>query len=249
MFDVLGDPSQQQVLIGLLILWAALLFGGFALGRPTDQSPRRMPVWTRMASSVVLVAAGWSWFLFSRDSEAGIYALLIAIGMTFGLLGDLAMAGLIRLGNRVIGGILAFGLGHVAYITAILHLGDRFGLNAEGVRLGAWLTWLLIGLIAWYTVVWRPAKKRSVMHAAPLGHALLLASTAGFATWLALHNGLFWGLALGAALFLLSDLILAGELFSGLRFPLIGDVVWLTYGPGQMLIVFSIDAALRLASG
>lgn len=249
MFDVLGDPLQRQWLIGLLILWAALLFGGFALGRPAERPPRRMPVWTRMLSSVALVVAGWSWFLFSRDGEAGVYALLIAIGVTFGLLGDLAMAGLIRLGDRVIGGILAFGLGHVVYIAAILHLSDRFGLNAEGVRLGAWLAWLLVGLVAWYVVVWRPAKKRSVMHAAALGYALLLASTAGFATGLALQNGLFWGLALGAALFLLSDLILAGELFSGLRFPLLGDVVWLTYGPGQMLIVFSIDAALRLASG
>ncbi len=35
----------------------------------------------------------------------------------------------------------------------------------------------------------------------------------------------------GGALFLASDLILAGQLFSALSFPLIGDVIWLTYGP------------------
>jgi hypothetical protein len=50
-------------------------------------------------------------------------------------------------------------------------------------------------------------------------------------------------LAIGAALFLLSDLILAGELFSGLKFPLIGDVIWLTYGPAQALIVYAAGAA------
>jgi hypothetical protein len=32
-------------------------------------------------------------------------------------------------------------------------------------------------------------------------------------------------------------------LFRGLKFDLIGDVVWLTYGPGQMLIVYTLIAA------
>ena len=57
----------------------------------------------------------------------------------------------------------------------------------------------------------------------------------------------FVPLALGGALFLLSDLILAGDMFSGLYFPLIGDVIWLTYGPAQMLIVYSIGAAWEKA--
>jgi hypothetical protein len=56
----------------------------------------------------------------------------------------------------------------------------------------------------------------------------------------------FLPLAVGAALFLLSDLILAAELFNGLHFPLIGDVVWLTYGPAQMLIVYSMIGALLM---
>ncbi|HYT34440.1 MAG TPA: hypothetical protein VEL69_05350 [Ktedonobacteraceae bacterium] len=36
---------------------------------------------------------------------------------------------------------------------------------------------------------------------------------------------------------------LSGLLF--LKFPLIGDVVWLTYGPAQMLIVFAVNDALQ----
>jgi hypothetical protein len=76
-----------------------------------------------------------------------------------------------------------------------------------------------------------------------LPYALLLASTAGLATGLALQSTYFVPLAIGAALFLLSDLILAGELFSGLQFPLIGDVIWLTYGPGQALIVYASGVA------
>ena len=54
--------------------------------------------------------------------------------------------------------------------------------------------------------------------------------------------------AVGAALFLASDLILAAQLFNDLRFPLISDVVWLTYGPAQMLIVYSAGTALALVA-
>jgi hypothetical protein len=45
-------------------------------------------------------------------------------------------------------------------------------------------------------------------------------------------------------LLLLSDLILAAELFNDLHFPLVGDVVWLTYGPAQALIVYAVNSAL-----
>ena len=47
-------------------------------------------------------------------------------------------------------------------------------------------------------------------------------------------------MTVGAALFLISDLILAAQLFNDLHFRGVGDVVWLTYGPGQMLIVYSV---------
>jgi hypothetical protein len=96
--------------------------------------------------------------------------------------------------------------------------------------------------------VLRGQEKPSALHWAALPYALLLATTAGLALGVALQNALFFPLALGAFLFLLSDLILAGALFSDLGFPLVHDVVWLTYGPGQMLIVFSVGAVMQLAS-
>jgi hypothetical protein len=40
-------------------------------------------------------------------------------------------------------------------------------------------------------------------------------------------------------------MILAWELFRG-SFPHSGDWVWLNYGPGQMFIVYSTPAALRI---
>lgn len=237
------NSPQNLWLLALLILWAALLFGGFLFGKLDSLRTRQMPAWTRMASSLTLVAAAWSGLFFNRNSAIESFALLIAVGMTLGFIGDLFMAELIPVSNHVMGGIGAFGLGHIAYIIAFLAFGDQNGLNDPGARWSAWIVWLLIGLIGWYIVVYR-GQKATPLHYAALSYALLLASTAGFTTGLALQNSLFIPLTLGAALFLLSDLILAAQLFNNLRFYLISDVVWLTYGPAQMLIVYSVGSAL-----
>ena len=116
MFNALTQPWQRTWLIGLLALWAILLFGGFLLGGGSQ----RMPAWTRMASSATLVVAAFSWYAFSRGGPAANYALLIAIGMTFGFVGDLALAGWLPGGRNVIGGIASFGIGPIFYIVAFL---------------------------------------------------------------------------------------------------------------------------------
>lgn len=243
MFAGLTQPFQRYWLIGLLILWAVLLFGGFIVG--SGDAARRMPAWTRMASSATLVVAGFSWYWFSRGSGAERYGLLIALGMTFGFVGDLWLAGWLPGGRNVLGGIAAFGLGHILYIGAFVGLIRQLGLDDPARRWGALAFWLLVGLIGWYVIVYR-GNEATMLHWAALPYALLLATTAGLASGMALQEPRFLPLALGAALFLLSDLILAGELFGGLTFPLIGDVIWLTYGPGQMLIVYSVGVALSL---
>ncbi len=239
--------AEQGWLLLLLVLWALLLFGGFLYGRGGEDE-RRMPLSTRIASSLVLVVAGWSWFAFSQGSSAAVerYALLVALGMTCGLVGDLFMARLLPVEPHVLAGIGAFAVCQVLYVTAFLGFGNQMGLDAPGPRWAALAIWLVVGCVGWYLVVFR-GQKPSLLHWAALPYALLLASTAGLATGLALQAAVFIPLAVGACLFLLSDLILAGRLFSGLTFPQIGDVIWLTYGPGQMLIVFSVAAALRLA--
>jgi len=242
----LSNPFAQVWLLVLLALWAVLLYGGFAFGTLNAEGTRRMPAWTRIASSLTLVVAAWSWYAFTHSTVVGVYSLLIAVGMTLGCLGDILLAELLPLKQPVLAGIAAFGLGHVAYIIAILTFANAHGFDAPGPRWGAEVAWLLVGLVAWYLVVYRGGKV-STLHYAALPYALLLASTAGFATGLALQAHQFVPLAIGAALFLVSDLILATELFNGRRFPLIGDVIWLTYGPAQALIVYSVNAAVLVA--
>src|SRR5688572_8178912 len=96
------ESGQTPWFAGLLIVWAALLFGGFVFGKLDAARERRMPRWTRITSSLMLVILGWSSAAFARDTGAASYALLIAAGMTLGFLGDLFMAGLIPIGTAII---------------------------------------------------------------------------------------------------------------------------------------------------
>jgi len=186
------------------------------------------------------------------------------------------MAELIVRGEKhVLGGIGAFGLGHVAYIAAFLRLMAKGQLlfdwrpvnepavvlpeaTVSGLMLmGCWL----VAVVVWYVVVYRAARERSVLHYAALPYGLLLATTVGTALNVTLYA---WGVysvsngnqaallnfgraavpALGAVLFFSSDFILAARLFNRAYFRMIDDWIWLTYGPGQMLIVYGVGLLL-----
>jgi hypothetical protein len=243
MFSYLNNPIQQVWLTMMLVLWAALLFGGYIFGQ--EKEGRRMPGWTRLGSSAVLVIAGFSWVVISRNYGTGSYALLLAMGMTFGLLGDLFLAKVFTSGMRAnIGGIIAFAIGHLLYIAGIWRLGNEWGLTNPGSQLTGLVLWWLVAALGWYFIVFR-GSQATFLHWFVLPYALLLATTAGVATGLALQTPAFWPLALGAALFLFSDMLIGGNWFNNLDFPLVHDLIWLTYGPGQMLIVYSAGTALQ----
>jgi uncharacterized membrane protein YhhN len=239
------DSSGRWSIV-LLAAWAVLLFGGFLSGAG-DLPEHRMPTWTRLASSAALVALAWTRWSFARRERRGGFALLLALGMTLGFVGDVALSGVLPGGENVLAGIAAFGLGHVFYIRAVLSYEKSERLTAPAPRRAALAAWLTIGAVAWYFVVFR-GQEVEVLHWAALPYALLLAGTTGVATGLALQARVFVPMAVGAALFLVSDLILAAQLFNDLDFRLIGDVIWLTYGPGQMLIVTAAIVARARAS-
>ncbi len=242
LFENLIDPAQQATQIVLLAIWAMLLFGGWLFGKLNADGSHRMPTWTRLGSSVALVIAAWLW------ASAGSWnsvTVLIALGMTLGCLGDCFMARVFPVPSFVLTGMSAFGLGHIFYISGLILFSNETLPTIATVRWGAWVVCWLFAAGAWYGVVLR-GQKATPLHYAALPYALLLATTTGSALGMALVEPGFIGLALGAALFLLSDLLLAAQLFNGLHFRMIGDVVWLLYGPAQALIIFSVYAMLTL---
>jgi uncharacterized membrane protein YhhN len=222
-----------------LALWAALLFGGFLLGKPDARTGRRMPRWTRLGSSLVLAGAASLWLLQDPDP----ISLLIAAGMTLGLLGDLILAGVAPGGLK--GGMAAFGLGHLSYIAAFLLIGARLGLSGASVAAAGALS-LAVGGPGWYLLLAR-GRKATALRWTGLPYTLLLTSTLSLAAGLAAQTPTLWPLALGGALFLASDATLAARRLNSASFPLIEDFIWLTYGPAQACIVFgSMAAALPL---
>lgn len=249
MFISLNDNLQQLWLFDLLVLWAGLLFGGFIFGRYQLAAQRRMPVWTRMGSSAALAVAAWSWAVFTAQGELiAPVTIWLAVGMTLGWIGDLALAGVLtdwlQIKAGFLTGMIAFALGHVMYIVGLLMLASLLGLmSGQAFVLGLGI-WGAIGIIGWIAVAGRAQGQRTLRLLA-LPYALLLCATAGCATALAIQSPYFIPVAVGAVLFVFSDLLVAGEHFSGWRFPLLGDVIWLTYGPAQALIVFSAEFALR----
>jgi hypothetical protein len=222
----------------LVFLWAVLLFGGFLFGPPDRY--RRMPLWTRIASSLVLTALGW--WLYATTGFTH-FAMLIALGMTLGFVGDLYMADLIPWPRpHVLSGMGSFGLGHVAYITAVWLYSNQNGLTDPLARWGSLALWLLLAGVLWFLVIYRgaPDGQHSILHMAALPYAMLLASTVGVGLGTAVQNNAFIPFFIGAALFLFSDLLIAVDLFNKKRFRQMGDVIWLTYGPAQLLIVLTI---------
>jgi hypothetical protein len=238
-----ASSGQPAWMTGLLAVWFCLLFGGFLLGKPSPRSDRRMPLWARTGSSAVLVIASWIWFYLAMSTDASLFAALIATGMSLGFVGDLLMARLIPVIRHVLAAMAVFGLGHVAYTLAMATFVAKYPPANPKSCLGAWVGWTIAGVTGWWLVVYRKSRRTKLEWAALL-YTLLAAGTAGLSTCLALQNANFIPAAIGAALFLLSDTLLAAHLFGGFRFHLIRDLVWLIYGPAQMLIIYSVPAAI-----
>ncbi|MBL9125511.1 MAG: hypothetical protein JNG90_17870, partial [Planctomycetaceae bacterium] len=117
-----APPTMLKRVLGVLwVVWAGLLFGGLFLGELNESQTQHIPAWCRMGSSLTLtIAAGVGALLLARTAAAR-YASLIAVGMALGFLGDLFNAGWI-IKDGALGGMIAFGLGHIAYIAACLNL-------------------------------------------------------------------------------------------------------------------------------
>lgn len=238
-------PWNPTIMLGgLWLAWGVLLAGGLIVDRWSFEGASSYSAVGRLGSSLVLVAAGWWWFVICRPSTAATYAGLIALGMSLGALGDFFNAGLLQslipLPNPVLGGIAAFGLGHLAYIRSCFDARRRTGLQLGLKWWGAVLVWQLIALASWYWIVWSTNNESLRMLVWPaLAYSLLLAGTAGVATGLAVQDRRFAMLAVGSALFLISDLVLAWGMFRG-SFPYRTQAVWIPYSGGQMLIVYAI---------
>ena len=234
------------LMYALLAVWAALLILGFAFGKLDQERINRIPRANKILSSAILVICALIWWLAgAAGTPLAAYAALLFFGMMFSFIGDVIMAQLLPLPQYVLFGMGAFGVTHVLYISGYLWLGGVLGLQNGGARAVGLAVVLILAIVLWWTLIRSPTTP-TVLNYGSLGYALLLAAMAGLAVSLALQETRFVPLALGALLFLVSDVFLGHRLFQGGQFLLVGDLVWMTYIVGQLLIVFSTATGLRL---
>lgn len=226
--------SNPIVDLGLIAIPMLLLIA-FVFGAYNAERTRRTLRPLRLATSVILV--GCAWALWSANPlELSAAAMSFALGMTFGCLGDLILAGIIPLPKRMIAGIIAFGIGHVFYIAGFSGLAAIRGLNNPLTGSMLWVVFVLVSSFLWVIFINNPAKPRT-LNLGSLLYAWLISIMAGTASGLAIQDARFVPTAIGGALFLLSDLILGNRELRDNAWFLVHDVVWLIYIAGQALIV------------
>ncbi len=246
MFTLPISRSYATLLYALLAVWVALLILGFVFGKLDEDRINRIPRLNKILSSAILVVCALIWWLAGTSgTPLAAYAALLFFGMASSFLGDLIMAQLLPLPQHVLFGMGAFGVAHVLYISGYLRLGGVLGLQDGRARAIGLAALLVLAVVLWWTLI-RSPQTDAVLNYGSLGYALLLAAMAGLAVSLALQKPRFVPLAVGAVLFLVSDVLLGHRLFQGGTFLLVGDLVWMTYIVGQLLIVFSTATGLQM---
>lgn len=159
-----------------------------------------------LATLLILGAAGWAWTPISSR-----YRRWIVIGITFSLIGDVL---LMLPSNLFLPGLVAFLCGHLCFITAFL---DD---SRPAVRPLAFLACLLVGGVNLW-LLWPSIP--AALHPAVAVYGLVLSAMGGQAIargWFHTATGSALArparrAALGAALFMLSDSLLAWNRFHG----------------------------------
>ena len=236
----------MPLLFTLLAIFVTSNIAAIAFGKPSADRARRAIPWLQRSTSLQLAIMAWLfWVLAARDTALATFSLLIAVGMSLSFIADLIMAEIIRLPNRVMGGIVVFGLAHLTYIGAYVSGGQALGI----LDMARWREAVVVmsgfGLGLWFSFVRSPSAPKLLNYGA-LGYTLLITVMVATAVALSLADGRLSLLAIGATLFLISDVILGNQIFRQNLWPYVSEVVWLTYIFGQAGIVWSNLLALNM---
>jgi hypothetical protein len=246
MFPLPYQGALAWLLYALFGLDVLLLASGLAVGRFDPAQMGRLPLRLRMSLSAILVFAALLQWRLAHPPLSG-YAGWVFLGMAFGLLGDLIMAGLVWVPDRLVFGMLVFGLGHIYYVVALAGIATALGLWAGSLSVALWALVAAAAFVLWHRFVRKPRGDRT-LNLGALVYSLLLATLNAFALSLASRDARFIPLAAGALLFLASDLVLGNWNIRGRTWKGVNDVVWVTYNLGQLLIVYSVAAAINVAA-
>lgn len=241
------EGTEKSVFFGLAAVWAGLRLVGVSQGLATAPPQHLAPGILSLATSVLLAAIAW-FFAVRAPQRHGRFAVAVALGMSFGLVGDLILSQTFLEGElSFIGGLAAFALGHAAYLVAMQPLvKGRHGRRARFVHAG-----IVIGaVVLWYHYIWHAERFLGNYRWLLLAYGILLASIAGSACGLAGIDRRFRLAAFGSVLFVFSDLWIGIHLFNPVlaarAYDATGlDLVWLSYGTAQFCLVFTVPLLIQ----
>ncbi len=236
-----GRPTI--ILAVLWIAWALFFFGSILaalLGVITKAGVHNC----FLVSAVILPFTAWTVYAVGgRRSRAAVFSAMIAVGVSFGVLADLygGFPSLLKVPDYLLVIIPLFALGHVAYLIATFSARSRLGGDDKKAWWTAIAVFMVLGVVAWAFIVTTGEHKQYLIWPT-LGYALVLTATVGSMCGLFLADRRFFTMACGGISFLVSDGVLGMIEFHACRDLL--PIVLLTYGCGQMLIVFGAAIAI-----
>jgi hypothetical protein len=235
--------GSTVVILALAGIWALAYVLGMVLGMPNEDRSRRLARPAKLAMIAVTLVYGALWLRAAAGTPAARYGWLIFGGLLAGAVGDLLLADVFPLRRPELPAMAVFGVGHVLYLAAALVAWRRFGGGQGAVVARAAL--VAAGAVAavWWAFI-RNTQGRRSLNAGSLLYGMLLGATVAMAAAVWAQTGRMALLAVGMLAFLASDLLLARYLIRRQGFASIRDVVWIIYSAAQVLIAFSIGAAM-----
>lgn len=207
-------------------LYAWVLLAALAIAAVVDwvavaRSQRDIETLAKPAFMVILIALAW---LLHADAVS--YGQQLLVGLVLCLIGDVLLLG--ESTRAFLGGLVAFLLGHVAYIAAFRRVP-----SADPIWVGIIVVTLAVAFVLWARLI--PTMQRSWRDGGPL---VLYAAVIGLMAALGWATGHLL-VAIGGTLFLLSDAVLAYDRFE--RPVLHGRlIVHVTYHLAQFAIVWGL---------
>lgn len=221
-----------------LALFAIGLLGPWR-DAPERKTNGRLPLAVCMLLSLSLVIAAF--IIWQSGAQQTAYAQWVCFGMFASFIGDLIMAQLIPLPNRLIGGMIAFGIAHALYITAYIStIGQSLDSALVGLFTGL-LFYCSLTVLTWWFLIRNPQKETAINIGA-LVYGLWISVMASFAFALAVAMGgarFAWFTAIGGLIFVVSDFLIGITDIRGIAIKNANDWIWLTYIAGQMGIVYA----------
>jgi hypothetical protein len=245
-------PAPYSTIFAALTgVWALAFVLGLAMGKPSEDRTRRLPLWVKIVMlAVMVIIGGLGWLVITRGTDAEPYARWIVAGLVVGTLGDLVLAEAFpQIKQPLLTSMGVFAIGHIFYLLAIFYLRNQL---YGPLDMTGWLSAVIVAVPAlfvaallWEFIIHNPGGDPAVNRAS-FFYGLLLMLVVVFAAYFPIRSQIMVRLGLGAVLFAISDMLLAQVMVKQHSFRGIHNVVWILYSAGQLLIALSIGEALRL---